>query len=206
MLTLREIAKAYDGFNSAYFNNTLPHSSNVIFKFMRNRGFLGLISYGPNRVPTIKLNSEKFMWAIDEELLKTLIHEMCHLSMYMITKNTFSSHDRAWVAEMRRVSDMMDPNTELARIFRNHVNEYGVVRSISREVRKMVYCPACGFTMGYKNESRKIKMIRAWGGKVPHTSAKTGRRCCETLEFRSVDGHDFGDGFNYVAAMDSHSV
>lgn len=206
MLTLKEIASAYNGFNSAYFNNTLPHSSNVVFKFMRSRAYLGLISYGPTRIPTIKLNSEKFNRWGEDELLKTLIHEMCHLSMYMITKNTFSSHDREWVAEMRRVSNAMDPNTNLSRIFRDHVNEYGVVRSISREVRKMVHCPVCGFTMGYKNESRKIKMIRFYGGKVPHTSAKTGRRCCETLEFKSVDGHDFGDGFNYVAAMDSHSV
>lgn len=205
MLTLREIAKAYDGFNSAYFSNTLPHSSNVKFRYMRNKGFLGLISYGPNRVPTIKLNSEKFMWTIDEELMKTLIHEMCHLSMYMITKNTFSSHDVEWVAEMRRVANMMNSTSVLGRIFMSHVNEYGVVRSISRTVRKMVVCDSCGFTMGYKNESRKIKMIRQFGGMIPHYSP-SGIRCTCKLEFRDVDGHSFENTFNYVAAMETHSV
>jgi hypothetical protein len=100
--------RAYDHFNAALFGDALPQIMFTLQRKGRSHGY-----FAPERftgrqetqaVHELALNPDKFIGRTDEEVLSTLVHEMCH-----VWQTTYGDpprrgyHNRQWGAKMREV-------------------------------------------------------------------------------------------------------
>jgi len=99
--------KAYDFFNVQLFAGVLP---NVLVTLQRQAKAYGYFSperfigrAGEEVTPELAMNPDHFR-RTDNEILSTLVHEMCHLWQHAHgTPPRKSYHDREWPAKMKEV-------------------------------------------------------------------------------------------------------
>jgi predicted RNA-binding Zn-ribbon protein involved in translation (DUF1610 family) len=99
---------AYDFFNRELFGGSLPQVLVTLQRHANTRGY-----FSPERfagridkaaVHELALNPDGFASRSDEEILSTLVHEMCHVWQQTHGKAPRRSyHDRQWAAKMREI-------------------------------------------------------------------------------------------------------
>ena len=99
--------RAYDFFNVELFAGALP---NVLVTMQRQAKAYGYFSperfigrAGEEVTHELAMNPDHF-GRTDEEILSTLVHEMCHLWQHVCgTPPRKSYHDKEWAAKMKQV-------------------------------------------------------------------------------------------------------
>jgi len=99
---------AYDFFNRALFNGSLPQVLVTLQRHAKTRGY-----FSPERfngridktaVHELALNPDSFTGRTDEMILSTLAHEMAHVWQQTHGKPPRRSyHDRQWAAKMKEI-------------------------------------------------------------------------------------------------------
>jgi hypothetical protein len=100
--------QAYDFFNRALFDGSLPQVLVTLQRHAKSRGY-----FSPERfngrideaaVHELALNPDSFTGRTDEMILSTLAHEMAHVWQQTHGKPPRRSyHDRQWAAKMREI-------------------------------------------------------------------------------------------------------
>lgn len=106
--TYTQLDKAYGHFNKALFNGLLPP---CVMTLHRKKGAYGYFwgdtwseREGQNVTDEIALNPETFRDRSIEEVLSTLVHEMCHLQQHHFGKPSRSGyHNKEWAQMMEAV-------------------------------------------------------------------------------------------------------
>jgi hypothetical protein len=114
--------EAYDYFNAELFEGKLP----LCYITLQRKGKRNLGYYSPDRfvargagelardlvgatyTDEIALNPDNFTGRTDQEILSTLVHEMCHLWQRKVgTPPRKGYHDREWGAKMAGIGLML---------------------------------------------------------------------------------------------------
>ena len=106
--TYLQLDRAYDHFNTALFNDALPPCVLVLH---RKKGAYGYFwgstwseRHGKQLTDEIALNPETFAQRSLEEVLSTLVHEMCHLQQHHFGKPSRNGyHNKEWAQMMEQV-------------------------------------------------------------------------------------------------------
>lgn len=106
--TYRQLDKAYAHFNRSLFGGRLPA---CVMTLHRKKGAYGYFwgdtwseREGENLTDEIALNPEMFQGRTTEEVLSTLVHEMCHLEQHHFGKPSRSGyHNKEWASMMMAV-------------------------------------------------------------------------------------------------------
>lgn len=108
----RTLQEAYDHFNAALFESSLPQ---VLITLQRHRGARGYFSpkrfqrreKSRERIHEVALNPDCFINRTDEEILSTLAHEMVHVwQQEHGHPGRGRYHNREWAARMRTIGLM----------------------------------------------------------------------------------------------------
>lgn len=104
---------AFDFFNRELFAGKLPQ---VMIAFTKSRSALGTfqgnqwVNRDKGKTAEILMNPQVFHSATPEDVLSTLVHEMCHLEQHEFGKPPKSAyHNKEWAAMMRAVG--LQPST-----------------------------------------------------------------------------------------------
>lgn len=106
--TYDQLDRAYDHFNAALFDGRLPQCVLTLHRKKGARGYFWGDTWserdGKSLSDEIALNPEIFRQRTTEEILSTLVHEMCHLQQHYFGKPSRSGyHNKEWAQMMRAV-------------------------------------------------------------------------------------------------------
>lgn len=108
--TYRALIYAFDYFNQALFNSSLPP---VVFTYHRQRRVMGYASFGRwadsngNKVDELAINPEYFAKYPLIEICQTLVHEMVHIwQTHFGTPSRRNYHNKQWAKKMIEVGLM----------------------------------------------------------------------------------------------------
>jgi len=102
---------AYDHFNAALWDGTLPPCLITLQRKARSRGYFrgnGFVARSGDQVTDeIALNPDAFAERTDRQILSTLAHEMAHLWQHHHGQPSRTGHhNKEWAAEMERIGLM----------------------------------------------------------------------------------------------------
>lgn len=101
--------QAYDYFNATLFAGKLPLCLITLNRKSKAYGYFSPDRFmsrgnGSERVDEIALNPDTFEVRTDEQILSTLVHEMCHLwQQHLGDPPRKFYHDKQWAAKMKEV-------------------------------------------------------------------------------------------------------
>jgi len=103
--------KAYDHFNKILFSDSLPTCIITLQRKKGARGYFWGDTWGmrgedgaTQRTDEIALNPDTFTCRSDQEILSTLVHEMCHLQQHHRGKPSRNGyHNKEWANMMQAV-------------------------------------------------------------------------------------------------------
>lgn len=106
--TYDQLDHAYDHFNKTLFDYQLPPCVLTLHRKKGARGYFWGDTWserdGKNLSDEIALNPEIFRERTTEEILSTLVHEMCHLQQHHFGKPSRNGyHNKEWAKMMRAV-------------------------------------------------------------------------------------------------------
>lgn len=128
--TYTSLAKAFAHFNRALFGNELP---GCIITLNRTRNAKGYFwgdtwyhSADESKADEISLNPDTLKTRTTEEVLSTLVHEMCHLKQHHFGKPSRNGyHNKQWAGMMLRVGLVpTDTGAEGGKITGQNVTHY----------------------------------------------------------------------------------
>src|SRR5690349_23874544 len=90
-----------------YFSGALPHVMITLQRKPRMLGYFSALRFSGRienlQVHEIALNPDGFIGASDEDILSTLVHEMCHLQQFGEDGKNSKYHNQAWAMKMEHV-------------------------------------------------------------------------------------------------------
>lgn len=112
-----ELNKAFNYFNKKLFGSTLPE---CVITLARKKGTLGYFCAeswvertGEQKTNEISLNPELFSERTTEDILSTLVHEMCHLRQFAFGKPSRNNYHNAQWGEMMELVGLIPSKTGL---------------------------------------------------------------------------------------------
>jgi predicted SprT family Zn-dependent metalloprotease len=108
--TYSELQDAYDFFNKALFSNQLPPCLITLQRHKKSYGYFSFekfVHVGGKRTDEIALNPAYFPVCPPEEIMQTLVHEMCHLWQFHFGKpGRGAYHNKEWAEKMESIGLM----------------------------------------------------------------------------------------------------
>ena len=129
--TYTELDAAYDYFNAALFDGVLPGCLMTLTRRRKSHGYFSpgrfCSSDGRETTDEIALNPMRFHGVETEEILATLVHEMCHQWQvhHGNPPKNVRYHDEEWAAKMEAIGLMpSDTGKPGGRRTGSHMNDY----------------------------------------------------------------------------------
>ena len=106
--TYHRFDEAIKYFNDKLFEGKLPDILLTLNRMKRTRGYHHFEKFqereGKKRISEIALNPDSFEGRSDEEVLSTLVHELCHHWQWSFGKPSRPGyHDREWASKMDEI-------------------------------------------------------------------------------------------------------
>ena len=180
--TYDQLDKAYRYFNKTLFEGKLPPCVLVMHRKRKSYGYFWGDTWcdrqGKSITDEIALNPEAFEGRTVEEILSTLVHEMCHLQQHHFGKPSKEGyHNREWVGMMEAVG-LIPSDTGQFGSKRTGRNVSHVIEPNGRFEKACVKLLKDGFTIPWQALTREEEGERA----KKKVASKTKYTCatCET--------------------------
>ena len=195
--------RAYDFFNKELFGGALPPVLVTLQRKARSRGYFSAERFaGRSSRETaheLALNPDHF-GRTDEEILSTLVHEMCHVWQETLGKAPRKSyHDREWAAKMKEVG-----------LFPSHTGEPGGKETGQRVTHYIIADGAfaasfarlrsAGFALRWQSRVDEGGQRKKAASKTKYTCPNCGRNAWAKPDSELICGgcYDKGEGEIYV--------
>ena len=197
----------YNELNQNLFNNELPHSADTNFRLgyspALKRAYGNCKFYRKHQMNCywIKIsqsifsfrNYDEFSFTPGGQLLNTLIHEMCHLYMYVTKGLNGGGHGSNWQGKYLEVTkkyneiyDDAGPHNYARKQISEqygscHNKENRIAADGSYQFKYDVTCPVCGFHNRINRLGKNYKL--ALEGKIGHRNS-SGVSCSHKLQLK----------------------
>lgn len=130
----------YDNFNSKYFNNTLPKSSEIIIEWSGRLTASAGICYRKAKNSIIRLSTH-YHKDFPEEIESTLLHEMIHLKI--------KGHGQEFKKEINRINSLG-----------GNVKRFSKRRSTKKRINWIYKCKKCSKKYERNHKISKLNRYR----------------------------------------------
>lgn len=198
--------RAYDFFNEELFGGALPAVLVTLQRKAKSRGYFSAERFAGRSsretVHELALNPDYF-GRTDEEILSTLVHEMCHLWQHTHgTPPRKSYHDREWAAKMKEVglfpSLTGDPGgKETGQRVTHYIIPGGAFAASVTRLR------ATGFALRWQSRVDVVGRQKKAASKTKYTCPGCGRKAWAKPGSALICGECYDGGQGEIRAMEA---